>query len=73
LDELFGEAEVNNVHHMRVLANSHKEVIGLDITMENVFLMHELDPVEYLLPKLEDCSKAEPFAAFGEEILKTGA
>jgi hypothetical protein len=34
---------------MGILADTHEEVVGFDITMEDVFLMHELDSVQDLL------------------------
>lgn len=71
MNKLFRETEVHNVDHVCILADPHQEVIGFDITMKDVFLMHKLDPVEDLFAELEDCSKAESLAAFIEEILKT--
>lgn len=73
LDVLFGEPEVNDVQNMGVLASAHQKVVGLDVSVEDVFFVKDFDSIDHLLSNLQDCLQGELFAVFYEEIFKTGA
>lgn len=53
LDESFGESEVYNEDGVGILPNPHEEVIGFDISMQDVFLMQELNSIQHLLAHLQ--------------------
>ena len=47
--EPLGQSEVNNVYVVLLLANADEEIVGLDITMEEVPRMDKLDSLEHLI------------------------
>jgi hypothetical protein len=44
--ETFGKAEIDDVHVMLFLPDTDEEVVGLDVTVEEVTGVHELDSLE---------------------------
>ena len=60
LFELLGEAKVNQVQHVALFINSHQEVVGLDVAVDEALAVHELDPLDHLIGKHEDGLHCEP-------------
>ena len=50
----FCEAHVNDMDGRRLLAKANQEVVGLDITVDEGRLVHELKPLEQLDAYHED-------------------
>lgn len=46
ITEAFSKTEINYVDIMLLLADSNEEVIGLDVTMQEVSGMHKFDPLK---------------------------
>lgn len=44
--EPLGESKINNVYVMLLLANTNQEVVGLDITMQEMTRMNELNSLQ---------------------------
>jgi len=51
VSESLGEAEVNNIHIMLLLANTNQKVVWLDVSMQEVATVDELNSLQ--LKKLE--------------------
>lgn len=57
MNKFFGEAEIYDVDDVSVLAYTHQEVIRLNISVKDVFFVHELDTIQDLFAQLQDGSK----------------
>lgn len=73
LDVLLGEAEVDEVEPLRPGARAHQKVVGLDIAMQELPLMHKLNPLDHLDGDLEHALQVHPPAALVEDILEGGS
>ena len=62
MDVLFGQSEVDHVHHVRMLPHSHQEVVWLNVPMQDVLLVNGFDSVDELLAHLQDSPQGELFA-----------
>jgi hypothetical protein len=54
-DVTLGKTKVNNVKLLGFAFDAHKEVVRLDISVEERFRMHELNPGDHLVCDHEDC------------------
>jgi hypothetical protein len=70
---LFGKTEVDDVDLVSTLANTHQEIVGLDITVNEGLGMDVLDARNQLVSKKEDCLQRKLSVAEVEKILQTGA
>jgi len=52
--ELLGEAEVDEKHLVAVSTDAHQEVVGLDVAVDEVFVVHELDATDHLIGEHQD-------------------
>ena len=48
VSEALGQAEVNHVHVMLLLANSNEEVVGLDVPVQEVSRVYKLNSLQLL-------------------------
>ena len=46
---LLGQAEIDEKKLVAVTADSHEKVVGLDVSMDEVFVVHELDAADHLI------------------------
>lgn len=70
---LLGEAEINNVDLVATLADTHEEVVGLDVAVDEGFSMDILDAGDELISQKQDSLQRELAVAEVEEILQAGA
>jgi len=70
---LLGETEIDHVDLVTTLANTHQEVVGLDITVDEGLGMDILDARDELAGKKENRLEREFAVAEVEKILQTGA
>lgn len=70
---LLGQTKVNNVDLVTALANTHKEVIRLDITVDEGLGVDVLDAGDELVREEQDGLQRELAVAEVEEILQAGA
>lgn len=69
---LLGKAEINNVDLIATLADTHEEVVGLDITVDEGLGVDILDSRNQLVGKKEDSLEREFSVAEVEQVLETG-
>ena len=68
----FGKTKINNVNCIfGLFSSSGHEIIWLDISMDNTFLMHDLDSLDHLHCDVEHSLQVELSPAFLEQILHT--
>ena len=65
------QSEVNHVHVVLLLADANEEIVGLDITMEEVPRVDKLDSLEHLIGQHKHCFQGEFAFAVVEKVLKT--
>lgn len=70
---LLCQAEVDEKHFVAVAANAHQEVVGLDVTMNEVLVVHELNATDHLIGEHENRLHGEATRAEVEQVLQTGA
>lgn len=70
LNEFFRKPEIYNVDNVCIFASSHQEIIGFDISMQNIFFVQKLNSIQHLLAYLQNCFKWQFFGVFIEKILK---
>jgi hypothetical protein len=46
---LFGEAEVQNIYDMSILANTHEKVVRFDISVQDALLVQSLKSIDHLV------------------------
>ena len=69
-----GEAEVNDVDCvLGLVIAANQEVVGLDIAVDDSFLVHHLDPLDHLHRNVQDRLQVKLSPAFLELILQTFA
>lgn len=81
--EALGQAKINDVDIVLLLADANEEVIRLNVSMEEVPGVNELDPLKlkqiiplsvyHLVSKHEDCLKRELALAVVEKIFQGGS
>lgn len=49
MDVFFGQAEIQNIDNMSVLAYPHKEVVGFDISVQDALLVQPLNSIDHLI------------------------
>lgn len=65
--EALGEAEVDNVYRvLSLIVATHQEVVWLDITVDNTFLVYNFDALDHLDGDMQDCLEVELAAALLE-------
>lgn len=70
---LLGQTEIDNVDLVAALANTHQEVVRLDITVDKGLGVDVLDTRNQLVGEQENRLERELAVAEVEEILQTGA
>jgi hypothetical protein len=70
---LLGETEVDNVDLVTPLTDTHEEVVGLDVTVNEALGVDVLDAADELVGQQEDGLEGEFAVAEVEEILEGGA
>jgi len=70
---LLGQTKVDNVDLVSTLADSHEEVVGLDVTVDEGLGVNVLDAGDELVGQKEDGLQGELAVAEVEEILERGA
>lgn len=70
---LLGQTKVDNVDLVSTLADTHKEVVGLDVTVDEGLGVDVLDAGDELIGQKEDGLQGELAVAEVEEILERGA
>lgn len=70
---LLGETKVDNVDLVAPLPNTHEEVVGLDVAVNEVSGMNVLDTGDKLVGEEEDGLQAELAVAEVEEVLERWA
>ena len=68
--EPFGEAEVDNVDIMLLLPNADEEIVGLDVTVQEVAGMDKLNTLEHLIGQHKHRFEAELSLAIIEKIFQ---
>ena len=69
--ETFGQTEINNVYVVLLLANTDKEIVRLDISMQEVSRVHKLNTLEHLVGEHKHCFQREFTLAIVKQVLKT--
>ncbi|RNA05858.1 hypothetical protein BpHYR1_033557 [Brachionus plicatilis] len=69
---LFGEAEVDQKDFVAVAANAHQKVVGLDVAMNEVFVVHKLDAAYHLVGEHQHRFHGEAARAKVEQVLEAG-
>lgn len=70
---LLGKTKVDNIDLVATLADTHEEVVGLDVTVDEGFGVDVLDARDELVRQQEDSLERELAVAEVEQILQTGA
>lgn len=70
---LLGETKVDNIDLVATLADTHEEVVGLDVTVDEGLGVDVLDAGDELICQQEDGLERELAVAEVEQILQTGA
>lgn len=70
---LLGETKVDHVDLVASLADTHEEVVGLDVTVDEALSVNVLDAADQLVGEQEDGLEGEFAVAEVEEILEGGA
>ena len=67
------QTEVYQEELVAVPPDAHQEVVRLDVAVDEVLVVHVLDPPDHLVGQHEDGLHGEPPGAEVEEVLKAGA
>ena len=70
---LLGQSEVDHKQLVTMAPNPHEEVVWFDVPMDEVLVVHVLDPPDHLVGQHEDGLHGEPPGAEVEEVFKAGA
>lgn len=57
--EALGQAEINDINIVLLLADSNQKVIRFNISMKEVTRVHKFDSLEHLISEHEDSLKGE--------------
>lgn len=68
-----GQTEVDDIHLIATLANTHEEVVGLNVAVNEGLGMNILDAGDELIGEEQDRLEGKLAVAKVEEILQTGA
>ena len=55
ISESLGQSKINNVNVVLLLANSNQEVVGLDISVQEVSRMDKLNSLKHLVCQHQHC------------------
>jgi hypothetical protein len=69
---LLGETEIDNVDLVATLANTHQEIVRLNVTVDKVARVDVLDTGDQLIGKEQDGLQRELAVAEVEQVLKRG-
>lgn len=72
-ESVLGRAKINNVDDVALGTGSHKEILGLDIAMEQVLGVDVLESRKELVGDQEDSPERKGPVAVVEQVLKVGA
>ena len=67
---LLGQSEVDHEQLVAVAPNPHQEIVWFDVPMDEVLVVHVLDPPDHLVGQHEDGLHGEPPGAEVEEVLQ---
>lgn len=67
---LLGQPEVYEINSAAVFANPHQEVVRLHVSVYEVFGMHELQPLQHLVPHYHHTFQLELAIAATEDVLE---
>ena len=56
----FGQSVIDEKKFVTVLADSHKEIIGFNVSVDEVLIMDEFNVTNHLISKHEHCFHGEP-------------
>ena len=65
------QPEIDEVNHIRVLVQTHSEIVRFDITVDEPHLVHVLDAQDHLLREHAHRLQREAILAVAEQILQT--
>ena len=66
----FGQSEINEEEFVTVTANPHKEVVRLDVSVDEILVVDELDSANHLVGQHEDRLHGETSGAEVEEFFE---
>lgn len=69
---LLGQAKIDEKELVAVTPDSHEKVVGLDVSMDEVFVVHELDAADHLVCKHENGLHGETTGAKVEQVFEGG-
>ena len=69
VSEPLSEAEIDYIDVVLLLADSNEEVIGLDVSVQEVARVDELDSLQHLVSQHKDCLEGELTLAVVEQVL----
>ena len=72
VSESLSKAEVNHVQQMLFFVYSYQEVIRLHVSMQEMVVMQELNPLHHLVSQHQHCLQRKLPLAEGHEILQAG-
>ena len=70
---LLGKTKVDQGQKTTPPTDSHQEVVGLDVAVDEPLAVHELDPVDHLVGQHQHCLHGELLRAEEEQVLEAGA
>ena len=70
---LFGQSEINQEELVTVTADSHEEVVRLDVSVDEVLVVDKLDSADHLVGQHEDRLHGEASRAEVEEVFERRA
>ena len=60
VNKVFGKTHVNDVTYFRIVPKTHQKVVRLDVSVDEVTIVHLLKPFDKLVSKHNRGFKAEP-------------
>ena len=67
-----GETKIHHIDLVATFADAQQEVVGLDITVNNLLRVDVLNAGDELIGKEQDSLEREPATAKDEHVLQTG-
>lgn len=71
VSEALGKTEINNIDVVLLFADSNEEIVGFDISMQEMSRMYELNALKHLISEHKDGFERKFALAVVEKILKT--
>lgn len=72
VSELLGQTKVDQKEFVAVTPDAHEEVVGLDVSVDEVFVVNKLDAAYHLVGKHQHRLHGEPSGAKVKEIFEGG-